>query len=224
MAHVLELMVLFLVGALLPLGGRAQGSRYGSPSYAQELRPGIELRGFAGYHVSSDLGFQSGSARVDGSPSYGAAIGARLRPGETTELLWVMAPTNAHFTSALGLGDASLTIHYFQLSGTQAFRTGRVEPYLTGSLGAALYSFGTLVLGGTRFEGSDVWRFAFTFGGGLKFRLVEAVAIQLEARMLAPVWFSSASLYSGPAGAAFAVSGGIPVVEGNFTGGLVLAL
>ena len=41
--------------------------------------------------------------------------------------------------------------------------------------------------------------------------------------MLAPVWFSSGAFYAGPGGSAFAVSGGIPVVEGNFTGGITVA-
>jgi hypothetical protein len=72
-------------------------------------------------------------------------------------------------------------------------------------------------------NGSDIWRFAFTLGGGLKIWLIEQLAIQLDARMMAPVWFSSASFYVGTGGGGFGVSGGIPIVEGNFTGGIVIA-
>jgi opacity protein-like surface antigen len=216
--------LILVLATLLPLGTQAQAPAYGAPSYGQAFTPGFELAGMAGYHVSSDLSLASGSVGIDGSPSYGAALRARIRPGQTAELLWVIVPTNAHVRSTLGVGDASLTINYFQLGGSTGFRRDRLEPYLAGSLGAAVYSPGTLVVsGGTRFEGSDIWRFAFTLGGGLKIWLADVLALQLEARMMAPVWFSSAAFYAGGGGAAFGVSGGIPVVEGNFTGGLVLA-
>ena len=203
-------------------GADARPVQYGD---AQPFRPGLELVGLAGYHISSDLNYLTGSATIDGSPSYGASLRIRVRPGETAELLWVIVPTTAHFRStSIGAGDASLTINYFQIGGSKGFRSDRVEPYFSGTIGAAVYAPGTLAVpGGAQLQGSDVWRFAFTIGGGFKLWLHEKVALQLEARMMAPVWFSSGAFYSGPAGGAFAVSGGIPVVEGNFTGGLVIA-
>jgi opacity protein-like surface antigen len=218
MTHAAKLILALTV--LLPIGTAAQGSR----SYGQPFKPGIELAGLAGYHISSDLDLQSGSASIDDSPSYGAALRFRMRPSQTAELLWVIVPTDATFrTASLGVGDASLTINYFQIGGTTGFRSDRIEPYLSGTMGAAVFSPGTLSIGGRRLEGSDIWRFAFTVGGGLKIWLAEKLAIQLEARMMAPVWFSSASFYAGGGGAAVGVSGGIPIVEGNFMGGLVVA-
>jgi opacity protein-like surface antigen len=216
--------LILAVAVLLPIGAVAQAPGYGSPSYGQPFKPGLELVGMAGYHVSSDFDFPSGSASIDGSPSYGASLRWRIRPGETVDLLWVIAPTTVHVRSTLGSGDASLSINYFQLGGSQGFRMDRVEPYFSASLGAALYALDPLALtGGSRFDGNDIWRFAFTVGGGLKVWLSDKLALQAEARMMAPVWFSSGSLYVGGGGAALGVSGGIPVVEGNFTGGLVLA-
>jgi opacity protein-like surface antigen len=224
MTHVAKLAV--AVAVLLPLGSAAQGARpyaQSSRSQAEPFRPGLELAGLAGYHVSSDLDLQSGTATIGDAPSYGAALRARLRPGQTAELLWVIVSTDADFRSSLGVGDASLTINYFQIGGTSGFRADRLEPYLAATVGAAVFSPGTLNIGGGRLEGDDVWRFAFTIGGGLKIWLGEKLALLLEARMMAPVWFSSATLYAGSGGAAIGVSGGIPIVEGNFTGGLVLS-
>jgi hypothetical protein len=217
MTHASQLAVALAV--LLPIGAAAQGTR----SYGQPFRPRLELAGLAGYHISSDLDLQTGSASIDDAPSYGAAIRARVRPGQTVEFLWVYVPTDATFRSTLGVGDASLSINYFQIGGTTSIRRDRLEPYLSGTLGAAVFSPGTLQIGGVRFEGDDAWRFAFTIGGGLKVWLAEKLALQFEARMLAPVWFSSASFYAGGGGAALGVSGGIPIVEGNFTGGLVFS-
>src|SRR6516165_9461582 len=217
--------LILALALLLPIASSAQAPGYGAPQYAQPFKPSFELGGFAGYHIASDLNFATGSAGIDGSASYGAVLRARVRPGQTVELLWVIVPTTTHIHSALGTGSADLTINYFQIGGEHSFRRDNLEPYLSGTLGAAVFSPGTLVLSsGTTFHGSDIWRFAFTVGGGLKIWLAEKVALQLEARMLAPVWFSSGSFFVGTGGAAFGVSGGIPVVEGNFTGGLVLAL
>jgi hypothetical protein len=49
------------------------------------------------------------------------------------------------------------------------------------------------------------------------------VALRLDARLVAPVYFSGGSFYAGSGGAALSVSGGIPFVQGCFTGGLTIA-
>src|SRR5689334_194849 len=103
--------LILALAALLPLGTSAQAPGYGAPSYGQPWTPGFELVGLAGYHVASDLSFATGSASIDGSPSYGAALRARVRPGHTVELLWVIAPTTTHVRSALATGSADLTIN-----------------------------------------------------------------------------------------------------------------
>ncbi len=227
-----------VASTLLPVGAFAQQGypppppsspppQYATPPrYGTPWKPGFELVGDVGYHVASDLNYYSGHASIDGSISYGATLRGKIRPGEAVELMWVYAPTTAHFFStSFGTGDASLNIHYFQIGGSKSFRSDRLEPYFSTTLGAALLSLGNLrISGAPQLVGSDVWRFAFTLGGGLKIWLVEQLALQLEARMLAPVWFSSSAIYVGPGGTALGVSGGIPIVEGNFTGGLVIAL
>ncbi len=233
-----RIRTLALLAALLPAGALAQQGyppppptypppQYGAaPRAAPGWKPGVELVGEVGYHVASDLNYYSGHASIDGSISYGATLRAKPSPQQTVELMWVWAPTTAHFqsTSLVGVGDASLNVHYFQIGGVQSFRSDRVEPYLGATMGAALYSLGDLRLSGAPgLTGTEVWRFAFTIGGGLKVWLHEKVALQFDARMLAPVWFSSGSIYVSGGAGAFGVSGGIPIVEGNFTGGLVIA-
>lgn len=201
---------------------------YGAPS--QRAGPAahrFELVGLAGYHIASDFSFVSGHATIDSSVSYGAALRFAQAPGQYAELSWVWAPTNATYHSNAingGLGTSSLNIHYIQIGGTKGFRNGNLEPYIGLSMGSAIFAVGDLRAGGSAvYGGSTAWRFGFTVGGGLKVWLSDAVALQVDARMLAPVWFSSASFYAGGGGGAFAVSGGIPIVEGNFTGGIVIA-
>jgi opacity protein-like surface antigen len=201
------------------------------PGYAAAAPPPhrLELVGVVGYHIASDLDYVSGFASIDSAMSYGAALRTGVAPGSKAELSWTYVPTNAHFRStAFGTqtADSSLNIHYFQIGGQNSFRRDRLEPYFGGSLGAALFQLGSLrnPINNVTLQSSDIWRFAFTFGLGTKIWLAPNVAIQLDARMLLPVWFSSASIYAGTGGGGFAVSGGIPIIEGNFTGGLVIAL
>ncbi len=209
-----------------PPPGYVPAQSYGAQPYASTRYKRFEIVGQVGYHIASDFSFVSGHAAIDSSVSYGAALRFAQAPGQYGELSWVWAPTNAtYYSSALnGIGTSSLNIHYIQLGGTKGFRNGNIEPYIGASLGSAIFAVGDLRVGGSGiYGGSTAWRFGFTIGGGLKIWLSDAVALQLDARMLAPVWFSSASFYSGGGAGAFAVSGGIPVVEGNFTGGIVIA-
>ncbi len=210
-----------------PPPGYVPAQSYGAQPYAaRQPFKRFELVGLVGYHVASDFSFVSGHAAIDSSVSYGAALRFAQAPGQYAELSWVWAPTNAtYYSSALnGIGTSSLNIHYIQLGGTKGFRNGNLEPYIGASMGSAIFAVGDLRVGGSGiYGGSTAWRFGFTIGGGLKVWLTDALALQFDARMLAPVWFSSASFYSGGGAGAFAVSGGIPVVEGNFTGGIVIA-
>ncbi|HET9598980.1 MAG TPA: hypothetical protein VFP65_25630 [Anaeromyxobacteraceae bacterium] len=226
-AHLVR--ILAVAAAVVPAAALAQAGSTTAPppSYAAAPPPHrLELVGLVGYHLSTDLDYATGFADIDSSVSYGAALRTQVAPGKLAELSWTYAPTNAHFTryGSGRIGDSSLSIHYFQIGGQNSFRRDRLEPYFGGSLGAALFQLGSLNVNGVTVQSSDIWRFAFTFGLGTKIWLAPNIAIQLDARMLLPVWFSSASIYAGTGGAGFGVSGGIPIIEGNFSGGLVVAL
>jgi opacity protein-like surface antigen len=229
-AHLVRTMA--ALAALSPAAALAQaGSTTAPPPGYAAAPPGprLELVGIVGYHIASDLDYLNGYASIDSAASYGAALRTGVLPGKMAELSWVYVPTNAHFRSTsfgTSIADASLNIHYFQIGGMNSFRRDRLEPYFGGSLGAALFQLGSLrnPSTGVTLNSSDIWRFAFTFGLGTKIWLAPNIAIQLDAKMLLPVWFSSASVYAGTGGGGFAVSGGIPIIEGNFSGGLVIAL
>ena len=196
----------------------------GAPPRAHD----VAISGFAGYAVNGDVDTSGGLLRVDDAPAYGAAIGVELRPGTWAELTWIYSGTHAQFSSnSLAYPSSApfkVDMHYFQAGGTVGFPNGNLVPFISGSLGAGLYLPATIDLGtgGTLTPGAT-WRFAFTLGGGLEYFLSKAVALRLDARLLAPVYFTSGAFYAGSGGAALAVSGGIPFVQGCFTGGLVIA-
>ena len=93
---------------------------------------------------------------------------------------------------------------------------GVVRPYGTGSMGAAIFSDR---------EGleSDRWRFSIGLGGGLKLFPTERIGFRLQARMLVPMYFNGIWFGVGTGGGSGGVSTSSSIVQGDFTGGLILA-
>ncbi|HEU4383898.1 MAG TPA: hypothetical protein VFR85_10420 [Anaeromyxobacteraceae bacterium] len=199
------------------------------PGYAPAQKPRrLELTAFAGYEVSSDVTTSTGTLQIDDAPGYGVALDWALAPGKQLELLWVYSTPDVRLRgTAPGAPSSSsfqVDAHYFQLGGLATFGKGNLEPFASGSLGAAMYVPGTIVLSsGAPLYPATTWRFAFSLGGGVKFWLGDRLGLRLQARLLAPVLFSGGAFYSGPGGSALTVSGGIPYVQGDFTIGLTFA-
>ncbi len=207
--------------------GQAPAARPPGYAPAQKERR-LELTAFGGWEVSSDVTTSTGSIQIDDAPGYGVALDWALAPGQQAELLWVYSATDARLRGTIpgAQGSSSFPVdsHYLQLGGTYAVSRGTVEPFVSGSLGAALYLPGTIQLdGGGTLAPAATWRFAFTLGGGAKIWLGDRIGLRLQARLLAPVFFSGAAFYSGPGGSALTVSAGIPYVQGDFSAGLTFA-
>jgi len=214
------------VTLLLALAGFAR-----SASGQDVSTPGgaIDIAAFAGYAVNGDVVASGGTLRVDDAASYGASMGFALQSRTKLELSWIYSGTQAQFLSGSPAYSNSpafnLAMHYFQAGGTVGFLDGAFRPFLSGSLGAALYLPGSVNLGSAgTFTPAATWRFAFTLGVGLEYFFSKVVGLRLDARLLAPVYFSSGSFYAGAGGSALTVSGGVPFVQGCFTGGLVVSL
>jgi hypothetical protein len=205
--------------ALLPAAAAAQ---------QEAPAPGrLQLHALAGYQLSSDVSTSAGTLRIDDGPAYGAALGYLVRPGAHVELLYVFSPTEVSLayaaTGAPPTSRVGLDVHYLQIGGTQAFRGGTVEPYLGGSLGAVVLAADSLQLGSQTLSSSTVWQLGATIGGGAKVWAGRKVAVRLEARLLLPIYVTSATFWAGGGGSGLAVSGGVPFVQGWFAAGLTFA-
>jgi len=191
--------------------------------------PRYELAAWAGYQLNGDVDLGGGTLRIDDAPSFGASISVPERPGTKIELLWIYSATEARVEGDGFSLDSSrsftVDMHYFQIGGVQGFRRGNIEPFAGMTLGASWYMASDIVSqsGSYDVDADDTWRFAFTLGGGVNVFLTPKLAVKLQARMLAPVLFSSGAFYAGTGGAGLAVSGGIPFIQGDFSAGLVLA-
>jgi opacity protein-like surface antigen len=220
-----------LVFALLALAPPALAQMVPGPSSPVAPRghaPRAELAAWAGYQLNSDVDLGSAMLRTDDAPSFGASLSVPARPGTKIELLWIYSSADARL-DGWSVYDSSrsftVDMHYFQIGGVQGFRRGNIEPFAGMTLGAAWYLPGSIVSqdGSYAVDADSTWRFAFTLGGGLNVFLTQKLAVRLQARMLAPVFFSSGSFYVGTGGSGLAVSGGIPFIQGDFSAGLVFA-
>gem|GEM_PF-6025278 len=188
----------------------------------------VRLAGWAGFQFTTPVSTSTGTISVDAAPSYGAAFNLAFGPEVDLQLLWTLSPTHAHFVSSVGTattGSNHLNISYFQAGLTKSIRCGDFECFGDFTLGAVLLSPGAVVLSsGERLNVQDTWRAAFTFGAGIRFFLVQQLAVVLQARLLVPVYITGGGFYAGSGGAVLVVGAGVPCVEGAFSAGLVLAL
>ena len=221
-----EVAVLVALAAL-PSASLAQYPPQYTYSSSESFRPHPELTAIAGYQLNTDVDVSGGALSVDDAPVYGASLAMVTLPGVRAELLWLYSNPTVHASGTALLNSSAplhVPTHYFQLGGSRGVRYDKLEPFLGGTLGAALFLPDRLeYANGTSTSLSATWRFAFTLGGGLNIHLSEKVALRGEARVAAPVFFSSGAIYVGAGGAGLGVSGGIPIWQWNFLGGLVFS-
>src|SRR5512133_458942 len=163
--------------AAWPCASLAQYSPQYEGSSSVPFRPHVELSAIAGYQLNTDVGTTGGTLRVDDAPVYGASLAFVQLPGVRAQLLWLYSIPTVHASgSALLNGSAPLHVptHYFQIGGSRGVRMDRVEPFVGGTIGAALFLPDRLVYAnGTSTSLSDTWRFGFTIGAGLDIHLSE---------------------------------------------------
>jgi len=199
------------------------------PVYVQAPPPKkktIELTAFAGYQVNSDIYLSTGKLVVDDAQAWGAAISSEVRPGSFAELRWTYSDPKMHASGSSFNGSTPFHVqtHYFQIGGLHSVRRDRTTIFGGATIGAALFapeSFETA--NGKTYSLSDTWLFAFTLGLGFKVDITPKIGVRFDANVAAPVYFTSGGVYVGGGGAGLTVSGGVPIWQWNFLGGLVFS-
>lgn len=194
----------------------------------------IEITGTAGYRFggSLDVGLddenddvddgvdEHGTVSFDSSASYGGILGIRVpRSGGVGFLSYSRQETTVRFKRFDGDGasgsEGSASIEYFQIGGNLEITRGRLTPY-----------FG-LSLGMTRFAGldsdtGDRFFFSGALDGGLKIELTPFLYLRVLGRM--PVTFPTGEMYCFSGRGCIVSLHGQALVQGEFQGGLTLAL
>ncbi len=155
-----------------------------------------------------NVGFKDGRA-------YGLSLDyAPARDAEVKlEVLWSRQDSGFNLEGAAGVSHVRMSIDEFQVGGVLEISQGRFHEYMTGLMGASLFS-------PSGFD-SDV-HFSVSLGGGVKFFLFRNVALRADLRGYCTLVDSDS---------AFISSGGLTIIhfsgdtlwQGEITGGITIA-
>lgn len=162
---------------------------------------------------------EHGSFSLDSSASYGGILGFRVQRNGLAFLSYSRQETTARYTRFED-GDAtsdtaSVSVEYFQVGGNLEVTRGRLTPY-----------FG-LSLGTTRFaaldsDSGDHFSFSGVFDGGLKIELAPFLYLRVLGRL--PITFPTGDVYCISSRGCVVALHGQALVQGEFQGGITLAL
>ncbi len=196
--------VAITAGAFATSGARAASAQ------TVEVTPAIGYRfGFPSYTFA--LGTVSDT---DGAPSYGVAVDVKYATDRTIEGLFSRQAADVVIIDTAGVATrVRVTIDFWHGGATQEFGTGRVRPYLAGTLGITRYGEPGL---------SEV-RFSLGAGGGVKLLATPHVGARLDGRVFATfVGGGSAIGICGPGICLLDLHVGV-VWQADFSAGLLIA-
>jgi hypothetical protein len=176
----------------------------------------LEISPFYGYRWGGAIETSDGqSLSLQGGRAYGLALDYSPSADSDLkfELLWSRQDSRVDLSSVGGSSQAGVTVDEFQVGGVLETSQGRLHEYITGLLGASVFS--------PEGSSSDV-RFSMSIGGGVKFFLLRNLALRADVRGYGTVVESDS---------AFISSGGVTVVrfsgssfwQGEVSGGITLA-
>jgi len=188
---------------------------------------GFEVSGFYGYRFggkvdvfyNSDLGY----VKINDNAAYGVDLNYEIRRGFSINLLWSRQSTDIDFygytdVRAQSLGD--FNIDYFMVSAQRSLDNGASKVVPFGGAGIGLF-----VGSPDRKEFDTAYRFAFTLQGGVKIWLNDRLGLKLRGAMLAPMQWGSGGLFCGSgSGCSVGVGASTTVLQGEFSGGVVVKL
>ena len=182
------------VAASLLMGfafGRVAAAEPSPPAakYAVELIPQIGVRG--GADLTADVPAVP-PATANPSLSFGLAVDVYIRPDAWFEVF--ADHQTLHFTSdpsAFGTSSFDFAVDYLQFGGGYGPAEGRVQPYVTASVGLTRYGANSGDLGSTiGFSGS--------IGGGMKVPVGKRLALRFDLRGYGTTTDAAVSVTCGP--------------------------
>jgi hypothetical protein len=110
-------------------------------------------------------------------------------------------------------------MNYLQINSLNEFPLDNeaIRPYGTAGIG-------TSWIHPKEGNANDEWMFIFNAALGLKYFFSDRIGIRIQARLLLPMIFNGGGFYFGYGSGGAYVSSTTPIVQGDFTGGLIIAL
>lgn len=198
-----------------------------SNAIAQEAR--VELTPFGGYLLGGSVKFYEGKFKINNSASYGGMLAVRTDDETLIELSYTRMDTDgdwrpySSYIIDYPAKTIDIAVNHLQIGYVREFSLDN----------ESLRPYGTLTIGTTWFHpketaAEDEWLFSATAGLGLKYFFSERIGIRIQSRLILPMVFSGAGFYfgfgTGGASSGVGVSTTVPIVQGDFTGGLIIAL
>jgi len=184
----------------------------------------IELTPQVGYLLNSKAYFYQGSLTVEDNLCYGLTIGMPTGWDTYGEFTYTRSDTRTHFLAVKeGYDDQSfdMATNYFMLSGTKQAGTQKVVGFGNASFGGVWYDTKSSSI-------SDVWRFAFGLGGGVKLYVSDLIGLRFQGRILFPLYFTGGGMYygigGGGSGGGVYMSSTSTIVQGDLSVGLIFQL
>jgi hypothetical protein len=186
----------------------------------------IELTPFGGYMFGGKMRFYEGDLKINDNANYGLVMDIEIAPDTKFELLWSHMSTEARFTGSYGYDFLStppfdVSVGYIQVGTVREINYDNIRPFGAFTLGTTYFLPGTNT-GEVRYD--DTWKFSVTLGGGAKIWLTDRVGIRLQGRLMLPMFWGGVGFTVGTGGSGFSVGAGTSMVQGDFTGGLIIAL
>jgi len=188
-----------------------------------EAQGKVEITPFAGYMFGGKLRFYEGDLKIDDNVDYGLLLNIAVAKETKLELFWSHMQTKADFIPYYGydyldVDPFDMNVGYIQI--------GTVREV---DLDNNIVPFGALTIGATYFipqtpEYNDSWKFSATLGGGAKIWFSDRVGIRLQGRLMLPFFYGGVGFTVGSGGSGITVGGGTTMVQGDFTGGLIIAV
>ena len=190
----------------------------------------VEITGFGGWLWTGSIPAWLQNIKVSDKGSYGVAGGIRVRDDMLAEFEWNHTENEVSFREYLplgGLGDpvvVPITLNYYMLG------FNYLVPYNEPLVPYGLVNLGVLNVKSTGQQpyNNSVNYFTAGLGGGLRYYLTDNIGIRIQARLLLPMQFGGigfgCGIGTGGGGCGAGASTYTNIIQGDFTGGIVLKL
>ena len=180
---------------------------------------GLEITGYTGYMLGGKVNFYNGSIKIEDGQNWGVILGYKVAPDYLIEVMYnrLVSDLTVREYADEPYVYTKVATNYIQVGGVRQFMEETMfRPFIGAGLGATIFS-------DQEGNDGDRWRFSFGLAGGLKFFPVENLGIRLQARMLVPLYFNGIWVGGGTGGVGGGVSTSSTIVQGDFTGGIIVA-
>lgn len=191
--------------------------------FAQDHK--VELTPFGGYMLGGSVKFYEGKFKVEDAACYGGMLAVQVKSGNFIEFSYTGMTTEGNwkpynnYEVSIPEGTVDMAVNHFQIGSVNELQLDNeaIRPYGTASLGTTWFNI-------QDDDADDEWLFSVAAGLGLKYFFSEKIGIRIQARLLLPVVYNGGGFYLGTGGSGMYVSSTAPIVQGDFTGGLIIAL